>query len=213
VSLTSGLAVACLAMTRSGAHPAFGALRPLSVVLVGLTLLFLLLSIRGDLLLRAIEALLRWLRLHRLRFGAGMLERLNTLARALRSAAGPRRLGAAALLTVPMWFTIFGFYAVLGRAMGLPAELTFLERAFGASLATLFNLLPLNAAAGVGTQELGWVTGFQEFLGVDYEVALSTGIGVHLVQLFNILALGLVAHLAMGVMPRWRLPEEPQGGS
>ena len=139
-----------------------------------------------------------------------MLERMNSLALALRSAAGPRRLGAAALVTVPMWFTVFGFFALLGGAMGLPAELSFLDRAFGASLATLFNVLPLNPAAGVGTQELGWVTGFQEFLGVDYQLALSTGIGVHLVQLFNIVVLGLVAHLAMGFMPRWKFSEEEE---
>lgn len=209
-ALSSGLAVACLAMMRAGEHPALVALGPLSVALVGLTLLFLLLSLRSDLLLRAIAALLRWLRVHHLRLGQRLLERSNALALALRSAAGPKRLGAAALITVPMWFTVFGFFALLGGAMGLPAELTFLDRAFGASLATLFNLLPLNAAAGVGTQELGWVMGFQEFLGVDYQLALSTGIGVHLVQLFNVVALGLIAHLAMGVMPRWTFTEEDE---
>lgn len=211
-ALTLGLAVACVSMMVAGRHPALQALGPLSVALAGLTLVFVLLSFRGHLLLRAIEIVLRWLRVHQLGFGERMLERTNALAVALRSAGGARRLGGAVLVTAPMWFTIFGFYALLGRAMGLPEELTFLEHAFAASLATMANLLPLNAAAGMGTQELGWVTGYQEFLEVDYQLALSTGIGVHLVQLFNIVALGLIAHLAMGVMPRWKFPEEQGGG-
>jgi hypothetical protein len=106
-----------------------------------------------------------------------------------------------------MWFTVFGFYALLAHEFGIPADVTFLERAFGASLATLFNLLPVNAAAGAGTQELGWMTGFHVVLGIDEKLALTSGIGVHLVQLFNIVLLGLLAHLAMGLMPRWRFPD------
>ena len=60
----------------------------------------------------------------------------------------------------------------------------------------------------MGTQELGWITGFNQFLGVDYEVALSTGMGVHLIQLFNIVAMGLLAHVCMGAMPRLSLDDE-----
>ena len=105
-----------------------------------------------------------------------------------------------------MWCSIFGFYAVLGREFGIPGSVSFLERVFGASLAMLFNLLPMNAAAGAGTQELGWVTGFH-VIGVEKGVALTSGIGVHLVQLFNIVAMGVCAHLVMGVLPRWRMPD------
>ena len=68
--------------------------------------------------------------------------------------------------------------------------------------------MPLNAAAGAGTQELGWVTGFHVVLGVNEGLALTTGLGVHFVQLTNIVLLGLLAHLAMGVVPRWRLRED-----
>ncbi len=209
-ALCSGLAAACLAIQRSGAHPALDWLRPLSVALAGLTLVFVLLSLRGDLLVRLIERSLRWLRLYRLAVGERVLVRTNALALALRAASGRLRLSLAALATVPMWFTVFGFYTLLARGLGLPRELSFLDCAFGASLASASNLLPINAAAGVGTQELGWVTGFNEFLDVPYRTALETGIGVHLVQLFNIIVLGLVAHLAMGVMPRWKLTEEDE---
>ncbi len=205
--LCTGLAAACFSLRDLGSAPHW--MGSAALLLVALAGVFLLLSLRGDLLVRGLEAGLRWLRVQRFRPGERLLERTNGLALALRAASGGRRLLAAALLSVPMWFTIFGFYALLAREFGIPSSVSFLERAFGASLAALFNLLPVNAAAGAGTQELGWVTGFHLVLGVDEKVALTSGIGVHLVQLFNVVAMGLAAHLAMGVMPRWRLPEAP----
>lgn len=210
-ALCAGLAVACFALERSGAHPALTWLGPASLALVASTLAFVLLALRSDLLVRALGAGLRWLRLQRWQLGQRLLERLSSLALALRAASGLRRLGGATLATLPMWFTVVGFFFVLGRALGLPPELSLLECSFGAALATLFNLLPINAAAGVGTQELGWVTGFHEILDVPYDLALNTGIGVHLVQLFNVVALGLIAHLALGIMPRWRFDEPREG--
>ena len=54
-------------------------------------------------------------------------------------------------------------------------------------------------AAGLGTQELGWVTGFHVVLGVDERLALTSGVSVHFVQLFNIVVLGFLAHVAMRV--------------
>lgn len=206
-ALCVGLAAACFSLRGAGSAPSWMGSAALALFL--LAGLFLSLSLRGDLLVRALEAGLRWLRVQRLSLGQRLLERTNGLALALRAASGGWRLTLAALLTAPMWFTIFGFYALLAREFGIPATVSFLERAFGASLAALFNLLPVNAAAGAGTQELGWVTGFHVVLGVDEKLALTSGIGVHLVQLFDVVLMGLVAHLAMGVMPRWRFPAEP----
>jgi len=202
-SLCGGLAAACLVLREEGAAPRW--MGGASVLLLVLAALFMLLSLRGDLLVRLLERALRWLRLHRLRAGVRLLEKLGGLAVALRAASGGWRLGLSALLTLPMWFTIFGFYALLAGAFGVPESVGFLERALGASLAALFNLLPMNAMAGAGTQELGWVTGFHGILGVEEGVALSSGVAVHVVQLFNIVAMGLLAHLAMGVMPRFGL--------
>jgi len=125
----------------------------------------------------------------------------NSFALALRSSGRGGRLYFAGLVTIPIWISFFGFYMLLGRAMGLPEHVRFAEATFGASLASMFNLLPLNGAAGLGTQELGWVAGFSQFLGVHADVALASGMGVHLVQLFNIVVFGLVAHLVMGLVP------------
>jgi hypothetical protein len=166
-----------------------------------LCLTFAVLSLRGELVIRLIARVGRWFRLHRWSFGSGLLDKANQLALALRSARGSSRLYLAALITLPVWLLVFGFYTVLAKSMGLPEEYTFVEATFGSALAVMFNLLPVNGMAGVGTQELGWVTGFS-FLGVDKEMAMKTGIGCHLVQLFNVVVIGIVAHLAMGLLPR-----------
>jgi len=201
-TLCCGLSAACLWLAHTGRYPSLSWLGSAGMMLIGLCAVFSVLSIRGDLLVRLIAQILRWVRLHHLRFGEGLLGKANQLAVALRTAGGSGRLSLAALSTPPMWLLIFGFYAILAKSMGLPEHFTFAEATFGSSMAVMFNLLPVNGMAGVGTQELGWVTGFNKFLGVDQSVALSTGIGCHLVQLFNVVALGLAAHLAMGVMPR-----------
>lgn len=203
-AMCAGLATTCFWLYGSGRHPGLEWLAPIAALLTGMTLVFVILSMRGHLVLHLIEAILRWLRLHHWSLGERMLVRLNGLALALRGAGEAGRLYLAALATVPLWFSVFGFYTVLARAMGLPEWITFPETAFGASFASLCNLLPVNGGAGIGTQELGWVTGFNKFLGVDYDVALATGIGVHLVQLFNIVVMGLLGHLALGLIPHRR---------
>ena len=202
------LCVACLWLDRSGRYPLLVWLGPVALLLAVGALLFIVLSMRGDLLVRGVEACLRWTRLHHWRFGERMLERSNSLAVALRSAGGRRRLALPALTSLPLWISVFVFFMVLARSMGMPVDLSLAEATFGSALGMLANLLPVNGAAGMGTQELGWVTGFNRFLGLDYDATLSTGIGIHVVQLFNIVVFGLMAHAAMGVMPRLRYEEE-----
>ena len=105
-----------------------------------------------------------------------------------------------------MWLLIFIFYGILARGFGLPEDLGISGAAFGSSLAVLTNLLPINSFAGFGTQEGGWVLGFG-LLGVPRDLALSTGLGVHLAQLASTLLLGILGHLVMGWMPRRAIGE------
>jgi len=205
------LSLACFSLHASGRYEGLHWLGTAGGLLAVLAAVFLVLCVRGDLLVRVVGRGLRWLRLHRWRRGEVVLQRLEALALALRGTGHGGRLIAPALATAPVWCSVFAFYLVLARAMGMPPAVSFPETAFGASLAGLANLLPLNGMAGVGTQELGWVAGFHRFLGVDYEVALATGVGVHLVQLANVVGMGLLAHLAMGVMPRLAYRVEETG--
>jgi len=207
-TLCFGLSLVCLWLRRSGQHPGLEWLGSVAALLAVLTLVFVLICIRGDLLVRAVEVLLRRLRVHRLKLGRRLLVQTNSLALALRSAGEGRRLPVAALFSLPIWVSVFSYFFLLARNMGMPATVTFAENTLGASMGMLFNLTPVNGAAGVGTQELGWVMGFNQFLGVDYDVVLSAAMGVHLVQLFNVVGLGLIGHLAMGMMPRLEFEED-----
>lgn len=116
---------------------------------------------------------------------------------------GAALLGGATAASLVIWLLVFSFYAVLARGAGLPADLSFPEAAFGSSLAVLFNLLPINGFAGFGTQEAGWQIGFS-LVGVDSELALSSGVAAHLVQLFNVVVLGVLGHLGLGLLGQRR---------
>jgi hypothetical protein len=170
----------------------------------GLALLsatFLVLALRGEKVMGPLRLGLRTLRLDRTRLGRRVYELSQRASDALRVARGGTSPGALLALTVLIWVGIFVFYALLARGFGLPERIGFGEAVFGSSLAVMSNILPLNAFAGFGTQETGWVLGFG-ILGIDRESAFATGLAVHLVQLFNVCLMGLVGHLVMGALPR-----------
>ena len=169
--------------------------------LFALTACFLVASVRGEWLVNAAGRVLGALGLGRTQLGARLLVRGEQLSDALRDARGTGGLGRAALLSLLVWLGVFGFYAQLAQGFGLPERIGFVEAAFGSSLAVMTNVLPINAMAGFGTQETGWVLGFG-LLGVDRELAFSTGVGVHLVQLAHVVALGALGHVAMGLIGR-----------
>ena len=190
---------ACLTLGRRGtlegswAVPLGGALGLGSIAL-------LVLAARGDWLTRSLVGIVRLVRLDSTRLGTRVGESAVRVGGALREAGGGGRLLGAAVISVPLWLGVFGFFLVLARGFGLDAELEAVKGVFGSSWAMLANLLPINGFAGAGTQELGWTVGFR-LLGVPKDLALSTGLGVHLVQLFNVVALGLLGHLGMASLP------------
>jgi len=163
--------------------------------------LFVLLALRGEKVMGPLRLSLRTLRLDGTRVGRRVYDLSQRASDALRVArAGTSARGLLALTTA-LWVAGFLFFALLARGFGLPPRIGLPEAVFGASLAVISNILPLNAFAGFGTQETGWVLGFG-VLGVDAETAFATGLAVHLVQLANIALMGLVGHLAMGALSR-----------
>lgn len=198
---TLSFSVACaalwLALMRSDAAPAW--LVPCALVLLALAVVLMVLSARSDLLVRLFERVASALHLGRSETGRKLLLRMRDVATALREAGSGSSLWIATALSLVMWILIFVFYGVLARGFGLPPEMGVADAAFGSGLAQLTNLLPINGLAGFGTQEAGWVVGFG-LLGVPKDLAMSTGLGVHLVQILNTCAFGLAGHFAMGVL-------------
>ncbi len=168
-------------------------------LLFAATLVFLALSARGERLVGLVDWLVRLVRLDRTRVGAKLRELGAGLADALRRTRGGGRLRGSLALSLVMWAGVFFFYALLARGFGLPEHIGLPEAAFGSSLAIMTNVLPVNALAGFGTQETGWVLGFG-LLGIDGDAAFATGVGVHLVQLANVVLLGVLGHLGMGLI-------------
>jgi uncharacterized protein (TIRG00374 family) len=195
LSFALALATLQLVLFREPALP--GAYLGLSALLLGGAALLMLLSARSDVLVVAAAWGAKRLGAARANLGLKLLARAEDLALALRRAPAGRVLWVATGQSLLMWFLIFLFYGILARGFGLPEELGLSGAAFGSGLAVLSNLLPINSFAGFGTQEGGWLVGFG-LLGVPRDLALSTGLGVHLAQLASTVFLGLLGHVAMG---------------
>lgn len=203
--LASALSVACMYLASAGGHGHLQEIAKYGAPLALTGVLLAAIAIRGDLLVHLLSKALRLAKLNHWARGEQLVQKITEIANAMRLASKGKSLGLAALVTIPVWLCIFGFYAVLARGMGITEgsgfDLSFPEAVFGSSLAVLANLLPVNGAAGVGTQEAGWVFGFV-LLGVEQSRALVVGLAVHFVQLFNVVTVGLFCHSAMKNMAR-----------
>lgn len=164
-------------------------------------LVLFVLSARSELLVRTLTWGLRFVKLDGSRIGRKVSEQADGVAQAFAAAGGAGRLRFAALLSIPLWMGVFLFYLVLARGFGLGESLDAVEATFASAWAVLANLLPINGFAGAGTQELGWVVGFTS-VGIDEAVATTSALGVHLVQLFNVVLFGVLGHAAMALAAR-----------
>lgn len=200
-TLAAGLGAACLLLVASDfpGLPAF--CLPLGVGLLIGAAVFGLVVGGGERPVYGGLALARRLGLGRSSVGSRIAGVVERVAAALAEAGSDGRFLRAALLSIPIWLGVFLFYAVLARAVGLGAEIGLVEATFGSGLAVASNLLPINAFAAFGTQEAGWTLGFG-WLGVERDLALSTAVAVHLVQLFDVVLLGVLGHVAMGAGAR-----------
>jgi len=158
-------------------------------------------SFAGKRLVGLAQRLVRLLGLGRSKLARRLIERSEHLGDTLQLVREAGGIPTAVLLSLVVWGGVFLFYAILAGGFGLPENIGFVEAAFGSSIAVMTNILPINSLAGFGTQEWGWAFGFG-LLGVGRELAISTGVGVHLVQLANVCGLGLLGHLGMALWPK-----------
>lgn len=195
------LGVACVAMHHAGAWPEHGWFLPAGLVLLALSAGGFGLAARGDSLLAALRWTLAALRLSDTRLGRAVAARLDSLGSALKDAGNPARLMAAGALSLLAWLAVFLFCAILARGLGIGERIGLFEATFGSALAIITSLVPLSAFANFGTFEAGWTGGFGLF-GVPADVAVATGVGLHLVQLVHVVALGLLGHAGMALWAR-----------
>lgn len=198
-TVCAGLGVACLYLSAArGDAPDWFA--SLGAVLIALALVIGLLAVKSHWLIALYTKLARSTRLDRTRVGRRADGLALRVSAALREAGGEGRVIWAALVSAPQWLGIFLFYGVLVRGLGLSDTVDLSQAALGSGLAVVANLLPINGFAGFGTQEAGWVLGFGA-LGVPKDIATATSVGVHMIQLGNVVLLGILGHIALALMP------------
>ncbi|MDP6368282.1 MAG: lysylphosphatidylglycerol synthase domain-containing protein, partial [Planctomycetota bacterium] len=192
------MALVCALLASSPRFDHLSWLGPLALILAAVAaVLFILLRSSERLVLLAGRAA-QLLSKRAPRLAAKLQQAASSVAEAIARAGSGGRLLRGLLLSLPLWLGVYLYFAVLARGVGMPSSVTFPESIFGASLAVLSNLLPINGFAGFGTQDAGWVLGFGA-LGLPRATALTTALGFHLVHLANVVLLGVLGHLAMGL--------------
>ena len=198
-ALSLAMGGACLLLAARGGMPAW--LYPVGFVAVIGGLALFLLTLRGSLFTRLLGWAAQRVGGQRTRLGSALIGRLHSAGVALDAVRGGGVFVRCAAVSLLAWLCIFAFCAILGRSLGLPESIGPLEAVFGSALAILTSLLPISAFASIGTLEAGWVLGFSVF-GVDKELALATGAGLHIVQLLNVVIIGVLGHLWMAALRR-----------
>lgn len=198
-AVTGGLALACFAMASAGTHPELEWLVPTGAFLLVPAAVCAWTSLNGERLVALAGRILGALGLARTALGTRILE-FSSRAGAALGAVPRGRLAFAAACTLPIWLLVFAFYGVLARGFGME-DLSFPIAVFGSGLAIVATLLPLHGFAGFGVQDAGWVAGFVA-LGVEPELATSSGLAAHVVYLVNIAVLGALGHVAMATWVR-----------
>ena len=197
-AVTGGLAVACLVMAATGQYTDLDWLVPVGLLLFAPAVACAWASLHGQRLVGLAGRVLGGLGMARTSLGSKALSFAERSGSAL-GAVSRRRLLRAAVVTVPIWVLVFGFYGVLARGFGV--DVSFPVAVFGSGLAIVAALLPLHGFAGFGVQDAGWVAGFTA-LGVGADLATSSGLAAHVVYLVNIAALGALGHIAMAAWAR-----------
>ena len=192
------LATACQWMSLS-VEDAPAWMMPLALGLAAAAAFGFAVSARGDLVVRFFAWMLRATHLGGTRLGRKLDGLSHSIAGSLRAAGGTGPLLRGLLLSLPLWALVFTFLVVLGRGFGLEQAHGVMGDLFGAACSLLAHMLPISVFAGVGTQEAGWMVGFQ-LLEVPDDLALSTGLGVYTVFRLNVVLLGLVGHLVMSLL-------------
>jgi uncharacterized protein (TIRG00374 family) len=115
---------------------------------------------------------------------------IEEIESAMSSLGGLRQYTDLMLSSLAVWASSFAMLHVL--LLSLDVQVAPSQTLIGATAATLTSVLPINSLGNFGTLEAGWTGGFL-LVGMDLDLALSTGFAVHLQAIVYALAFGLPA--------------------
>lgn len=198
-ALALAMGIACIAIAATPSMPDW--LLPLGCVATVGGLVGFWLTQHARIFTQLLQTIARCFGGTRSRWGSSLLAKLSVMGSALDGVREQRVFWPCALLSIAAWLCIFSFCGILGWSLGLPESIGVLQAIFGSALAILTSLIPMSAFASIGTLEAGWILGFSLF-GVDKDLALATGTGLHIIQLVNVVIIGLIGHLGMAITKR-----------
>jgi uncharacterized protein (TIRG00374 family) len=198
-ALALAMGIACIAIAATPSMPEW--LLPLGCVAAVGGVVGFWLTQHARLFTQLLQAIARFFGSDRSKWGTRMLTKLATMGSALDSVRERRVFWPCVLLSILAWLCIFSFCGILGWSLGLPENIGVLQAIFGSALAILTSLIPISAFASIGTLEAGWILGFSLF-GVDKDLAMATGTGLHIIQLVNVVIIGLIGHIGMAITKR-----------
>ncbi|MFT7679157.1 MAG: uncharacterized membrane protein YbhN (UPF0104 family) [Planctomycetota bacterium] len=194
--VTLALTLACLVIGALDLVPTASAwLLPLGGMLIVPALLLTWVALRGASCVAFCRAVLTRTRITSIAPGA-FLDRVAAKVEAALREVSAAQLLRAALWTVPIWALVFAYYGMLARGLGLDSLGPF-EAVFGASLAVLSNLLPINGFAGFGTQDGGWLFGYMA-MGASEQAAMASGLAFHIIYIAGMSLFGIIGHAFAG---------------
>ncbi|MCD4760049.1 flippase-like domain-containing protein [archaeon] len=159
----------------------FNGIVPIVAVLVGLLLIFILIS---PLLYRYFSSKLNSKRL--------FVKKLKEIYDALLVIKSKSVLFSLFLFSVLIWFSLYSLMYVLLLDLGIQFSLW--QAIIVISFPLIISALPINGIGGYGTTEVAWLIPFLAF-GLSKEIAIANGFVIHTFQFALVLLFGLVGYL------------------
>lgn len=109
------------------------------------------------------------------------------------------------IVTVLIWLDAFLSTYVLAYAIGIP--LPFVGIAVGTTFVVITSILPINSFFGVGVYEGSWTAAMMA-QGIAKEVAISSGVAMHIIRIVTYLLFGFIG---LYIFTRGRQPDRVKG--
>lgn len=127
-------------------------------------------------------------------FAIRMVEKGRAVSASIKAMSAGREYLKSFAFTFIIWgLRNFMLYFII---LSLGVSVEFWEVVFAATVMFVMVSLPIQGLAGFGTLETGWAAGFI-LVGLDKEVAISTGFAFHIILLAYTVTLGFLGYFLM----------------
>ncbi|MFZ5559789.1 MAG: lysylphosphatidylglycerol synthase transmembrane domain-containing protein [Patescibacteria group bacterium] len=119
---------------------------------------------------------------------------LGKIINNLSAIKSPKLFFPLILFSVFIWLTMYFLNYILVRSLGL--EFGFFENVFVATFCLITSVLPIHGFIGLGTTEGSWAIGML-LLGYSKGIAITSGFGIHIINLFFSLIVAVFSFLTI----------------